>query len=73
VPAAEALAVGFEDHDLDLFVAVGLVQAGVDFLDQSRIFGVGLVGPVEDDPRDRRFTFVDNGFEGASLHVGRLS
>ena len=34
VPAAEALAVGLEDDDLDLLVAVGFVQAGVDFVDQ---------------------------------------
>src|ERR1700761_6708531 len=72
VPAAETFAVGLDDHDFDLAITVGFVQAGVDLLHQRRILGVGLVGPVQDDPRDRRFTFVDNRFQGAPLHLATL-
>ena len=69
VPTAEAFAVGLEDHDFDLAVTVGFMQAGVDLLNQRRVLGVGLVGPVQDDPRNRRFAFVDNRFQGAPLHA----
>ena len=72
VPAAETFAVGLDDHDFDVAVTIGFVQAGVDFLHQRRILGVGLVGPVQDDPRDRRFTFVDNRFQGAPFHLATL-
>jgi hypothetical protein len=67
VPAAEALPVALEDDHLDVLVAVGLVQASVDFLYQLRVLGVGPVGPVEDDPRDRRFPLIDDRFEVTPL------
>jgi hypothetical protein len=68
VPAAEALAVRLEDDDLDLLVAVGLVQAVVDFGDQDHVLGVGLVDPVQDDPGDRRFALIDDRLADAPLH-----
>ena len=70
VPAAETFAVGLEDDDFDLLVAVGLVQAIVDFGDQHRILGIGLVDPIQDDPRNRRFALIDDRFEDAPLHAG---
>ena len=60
VAAAETFSVGLEDDHLDVLVTVGLVQTGVDLLDQLGVLGVGLVGPVEDDPRDRRFPLIDD-------------
>ncbi len=68
VPAAEAVAVGLENHHLDLAAAAGLVQAVVDFPHQRCVFGVGLVDAVEDDPGDRRFAFINDRLQDAPLH-----
>jgi hypothetical protein len=73
VPAAKPLAVGLEDDDLDVFVAVGLMQTRVDLLNEAGVLGVGLVGSVQDDPRNRRFALVDDRFEGSPLHGRCLS
>ena len=70
VPGAEALAVGLQDQHLDVVVAVGVQQRGVDFLGQLLVLGVGLLGPVERDPRDRPFFFVDDSLAGlVEIHV----
>ena len=64
VPGAESLAVGLQHQNLDVVVAVGIQQCGVDFFGQLLILGVGLLGPVEDDLRDRPVFLVDDSFAG---------
>ena len=74
VPGAEALAVGLQHQHLDVVVAVGIEQRGVDFLGQLLVLGVGLLGPVERDLRDGPFFLVDDALAGlVQIHLAYLS
>src|SRR5207245_8457564 len=68
VAGAEPAAVGLDDDDLDPVVLRRIVQATLDLGDHGRVLGVGLLGAVEDDARDRVFLLVDHGLELLALH-----
>ena len=68
VAGAEPAAVGLQDDDFDAVVLRRIVQAMLDVGDHGRVLGVGLLGAVEDDARDRVFLLVDHGLELLALH-----
>ena len=71
---AEALAVGPQHQHLDVVIAVGIKQRGVDFLGQLLVLGVGLLGPIQRDLRDGTFFFVDDALAGlVEIHLAYLS
>jgi hypothetical protein len=61
---AETLAVGLENQNLDVVVAVGVQQRGVDFFGQLLVLGVRLLRPVQRDLRDGPLFLVDDSFAG---------
>ena len=60
VSGAESLAVGLEHQNLDVVVAVGIQQRGVDFFGQLLVLGVCLLRPVQRDLRDRPVFLIDD-------------
>jgi hypothetical protein len=70
VPGAESLAISLQHQNLDVVVAVGIQQCGVDFFGQLLVLGVGLLRPVEGDLRDRPVFLVDDSLAGlVEIHL----
>jgi hypothetical protein len=74
MPRAEALAVGLQNKDLDVVVAVGVPQRVVDLLDLFLVLRVGLLRPVQRDLRDGAVLFEDDSLAGlVEIHMSYLS
>jgi hypothetical protein len=70
VSRTEALAVRLQHQDLDVIVAVGVEQCGINFLGQLLVLRIGLLRPVERDLRDRAVLLVDDALAGLlEIHV----
>ncbi len=60
MPRAESFAIRLQHQNLDVVVAVGIQQCGVDFFGQLLVLGVRLLRPVQRDLRDRPIFLVDD-------------
>ena len=61
-PEQKPLPLAFRISDLDVVVAVGVRECGVNLLDEFLVLGVGLLGPVERDFRYGALLFEDDPF-----------
>ena len=68
VPGTEPLAVGLEDDDLHVVVALGAIERVVDLPDHLRRLRVRLLRPVEHDAGDRAVLLVQHAAEVDRLH-----